>query len=571
MSVRNQLPAWRPALAAAVAMVAASLGLPAHAEPAHRPNVLVIVADDLGFSDTSPFGGEIRTPNLQALADQGVRLAGFHTAPTCSPTRAMLLTGADNHEVGLGSMAEAIAHQPALQGHVGYEGYLNGRAATLPQRLQAAGYTTLMAGKWHLGLTEATSPKAMGFDHSFALLQGGHDHWGDDQTPTLVEAGAGSSYREDGKPATYPVGEYSADVFAARMIGYLKDAKATGKPFFAYLTFTEPHWPLQAPEADVARYRGKYADGYEALRLRRLARLKELGLAGKDVQPSPLIGVRPWAELTAEEKATASRKMEIYAAMVDRMDQNIGRVVSALKSNGQYDETVFIFLSDNGAEGQTLNGPFGLPPDRVAALGFDNSFDNLGRRRSYTSYGPGWAQAATAPSRDVKGSSFEGGVRTPAIVAGPGVKNPGRISAALLHVTDITPTVLALTGVSADATTAQIPIEGASWTPLLSGQSAIVHPQDATWTSELFFQRAVRRGDWKAVYAPDEAQVAKFPLAPPKSSWLLFNIKDDPGETKNLAENRPEVLKAMVAAWDEYAARTGVIVPPTGAPAPAQP
>jgi arylsulfatase A-like enzyme len=566
MSASKMLPAWRPALAAAVAAAAVSLGLPALAETPARPNVLVIVADDLGFSDTAPFGGEIRTPNLQALADNGVRLTGFHTAPTCSPTRAMLLTGADNHEVGLGSMAEVIAHQPLVNGRPGYEGHLNGRAATLPQRLQAAGYTTLMSGKWHLGMTEATSPKAMGFDHSFALLEGGHDHYGDDQSVTLVEANAGSTYRENGKLSTYPVGQYSADVFASRMIGYLKDAKTAGKPFFAYLTFTEPHWPLQAPEADVARYKGKYADGYEALRLRRLARMKDLGLIDKDVQPSPFLSVKPWADLTPEEQARASRKMEIYAAMVDRMDQNIGRVVSALKANGQYDDTVVIFLSDNGAEAQALDGPFGMPPEKVAALGFDNSMDNLGRRRSYTSYGPAWALAATAPSRDVKGTTFEGGIRTPAIVAGRGIKAPGRISKAPLHVMDVTPTVLALAGVSPEATKSELPIRGASWGALLAGEDAAVHPADTVWTWELFFQRAVRRGDWKAVYAPI-APLAKFPVNPAKSAWLLFNLKDDPGETRNLAAERPDVLKAMVGAWDDYAARSGVVLPPAEAPA----
>ena len=254
-----------------------------------RPNFLLIVADDLGWSDLGAFGGEIATPNLDALALAGVLFTDLHTAPTCSPTRAMLLTGNDNHEVGLGSMAELLT--PEQQGRPGYEGYLNRRAATLAERLREGGYRTYMAGKWHLGLAEDQSPAARGFERSFALLQGVHNHYGIDQGAAWQAAGVSARYREDGLPATYPEGAYSSDHFADRLTGYLRDGRDDPRPFFAYLAFTAPHWPLQAPEATVARYRGRYDAGPEALRQERLRRQRALGLVKPGTEPFAPVGV----------------------------------------------------------------------------------------------------------------------------------------------------------------------------------------------------------------------------------------------------------------------------------------
>jgi len=555
----NHIRLWLPLLAGLAAATAVSIGPSQSAAPA-RPNILVIVADDLGYSDIGAFGGEIATPNLDALARRGALLTDFHTAPTCSPTRAMLLTGADNHEVGLGTMAEARnALPPAARGRPGYEGSLTERAPTIAARLRRAGYMTVMAGKWHLGLTEETSPAARGFDRSFAMLQAGHDHFGDDQKKLYAELGAASTYRENGQLTMYPVGRYSADVFADRMIGYLREAKAARKPFFAYLTFTQPHWPLQAPAADIARYKGRYDAGYEDLRARRLARMKTMGLVAAEVEPHPFVGVRPWAELSASDRAISARKMEIYAAMVDRMDRNIGRVVAALKANGQYDNTLIVFLSDNGAEGSVLDGPIGdRGPVKPELVGLDNSLANLGHRNSFAAYGPGWAQAATAPSRLAKGSVTEGGVRTPAIAAGPGVVR-GQTIGALLHVADITPTALAAAGVAQDLTPSSLPIRGRSWGDLLAGRAKAARgPQDVIgW--ELFYGRALRQGDWKAVYAPPFAFGAPVRT---EAEWRLFDLKSDPGEVHDLAAREPGRLQALVAAWDAYAAETGVFVPP---------
>lgn len=562
-------------LVAAAAAALAFAAAPEAEAAGKRPNFLVIVADDLGYSDLGAFGGEIATPNLDAIARRGVRLTGFHTAPTCSPTRSMLLTGLDNHEVGLGTMAEALT--PAQTGQPGYEGYLNDRAATVAEILRDAGYQTLMSGKWHLGLTEDRSPAARGFQKSFALLQGLQNHFGENQSDAWEAIGERSTFREGRQLTTYPKGAYASDYFADRMIGFLKDARGD-QPFFAYLTFTAPHWPLQAPAETIVKYKGRYDAGPEALRQARLARQKELGLTPANTEPHPLVGVTPWEKLSPAERAVEARKMEVYAAMVDNLDQNVGRVLQTLKDTGRLDDTVIIFLADNGPEGSVIDRPGGRrlngadTPERLAALKLDNGLDNLGAANSYVGYGPAWAQAGSAPSRLYKGFTSEGGIRAVAFVAGPGVA-PGRISNAFLHVKDITPTVLDLAGVAAPASRnghALTRPEGRSWARLLNGQTAEARPASDIVGWELFFQRAIRQGDWKAVYLPPSGQRPYDPGARPQGKWELFNLRDDPAEARDLAAEQPERLKSLIAAWDDYAKSSGVLLPPAQVAAAAQ-
>lgn len=526
-----------------------------------RPNFLVIVADDLGFSDIGPFGGEIETPNLDRLARSGVRLSGYHTAPTCSPTRAMLMSGVDHHRAGLGSMAEMLTE--SQKGRPGYEGYLNDRVAPLPDILKAGGYRTLMSGKWHLGHEESQSPAARGFERSFALLGGAHNHFGADPeapegTPFAIR------YREDRKLTRYPEGAYSSDYFADRLVGFLKEGERDRRPIFAYLAFTAPHWPLQAPPESIAKYRGKYDEGPEALRRKRLERLKAEGLAGDAA--APLVETSAWSGLTVEERRIAARKMEIYAGMVDRMDQNIGKVLAEFERQGRLQNTVVIFTSDNGAEGSPMDGPMRAGSGGGRPIEYDNRFEELGTARSYFAYGMGWAQAATAPLRQVKGTTYEGGLRTPAIVSGPGVARAGRVADATVHVKDIAPTVLDLAGVAAPRTwkgREVAPIEGKSWRPLLSGAADRVRTDDEPLGWELFHRRAIRRGDWKAVYTPPSADGQRYSRVDPVKSgeWELYNLKLDPSETRNLAEREPQKLKEMVEAWNRYAAGAGVVVP----------
>ena len=534
-------------LAALAAIVATQ---PAAAENSSRPNFLIIVADDLGYSDIGAFGGEIATPNLDAIATSGLRLTGFHTAPTCSPTRSMLLSGTDNHRAGLGSMAELLA--PNQKGQPGHEGYLRPQVASLAELLSANGYRTLLSGKWHLGVTPGQDPHARGFQHSFALLQGGHNHFG---RGISTDPAKGYTYTQDGKVlSALPDGFYSSDYFATKLIEELKTSgKGTEgeKPFFAYLAFTAPHWPLQAPKEDIAKYRGRYDAGFEVLRAQRLKRQAELGLLDPAVAAhEPVLRKGGWDSLTAEQKRVASRDMEIYAAMVDRLDQNVGRVIADLKRTGQYDNTVILFLADNGAEGMDLTATEMAGIGKLAA-GADNSFDNRGAATSYVGYGPGWAQAGTAPSWLVKAYATEGGTRTVSFINYKGFKRQG-IANAFLSVADVVPTFLNLAHVpdpqGSFAGRQVEPIRGKSWVPYLSETADRVYAPGDSIGTELFGSRALRQGDWKITDIGD-------------GEWRLFNLAEDPGETHDLSLEHPDRKQQLIAAWDAYAKDVGVILP----------
>ncbi|WP_428630249.1 arylsulfatase [Sphingopyxis sp.] len=516
-----------------------------------RPNLLLIVADDLGYSDLGAFGGEIRTPNLDRLALQGIRLAGFHTAPTCSPTRSMLLSGTDNHLAGLGTMAEMI--RPNQKGKPGYEGYLRSDVATLAERLAVGGYRTLFSGKWHLGLTEAQDPHARGFQRSFSLAQGGHNHFG---TDAGLEPPNGATYRENGKQVKrLPDTFYSSDYFASRLIDYLGErpkTKNAHNPFFAYLSFTAPHWPLQAPSEDIARYRGRYDEGFDRLRERRLARQRELGILAPDVVPhTPRNRDGSWDSLTADQQSLAARNMEIYAAMVDRLDQNVGRVIEALRASGELDNTVIVFLADNGAEALDVETTGAVMLAR-SLEGADNSLANRGTATSYLTYGAGWAQAATAPSWLTKGYQSEGGTRAAAFISGVGITRRTGASTQFLSVVDIAPTLLELAG--ADPRQTRVagrivrPITGHSWMPWLRNPETKVYGADDGVGSELFGSRAYRRSDWKITDIGD-------------GHWRLFDMARDPGETRDLALIHSERKAELVEAWEKYARRVGVVLP----------
>jgi len=536
-------------LAAASALLFAAPVAAREAEAPPRPNFLIIVTDDLGFSDLGAFGGEIETPNLDALALSGLRLTGFHTAPACSPTRSMLLTGSDSHRVGLGAMAEVT--QENQRGQPGFEGYLRADAPTLAERLSAAGYRTLYSGKWHLGVTPEQDPHARGFQHSFSLAQGGHNHFGLGLSDDPIK---GATYREDGVAVkSLPKDFYSSDYFGDKLVQQIKTTKAGPdgkKPFFAYLAFTAPHFPLQAPAEAIAKYKGRYDAGYEVLREQRIKRQRELGLIGATTQPHRLLDAPKWEELSPEERKVDAREMETYAAMVDRVDQAVGRVVAALKETGEFDNTVILFLSDNGAEGMDVSqaSVAGL---RKVAQAASNDFDSIGTARSYISYGRGWAQAATAPSYRFKSYATEGGTRTVAFIAGPVVRKPGTITSTYTHVTDVTPTFLELAGAPVEqgrfAGRKTQPIDGLSWASFLKTGTA-VYPADKPVGTELFGSRSIRQGDWKIVDIAD-------------GKWRLFNIANDPGETRDLSDQEPARKATLVKAWDDYASRVGAVLP----------
>ncbi len=535
--------------APAVAEEATPVGS-APAAPANRPNFLIIVADDLGYSDLGVYGGEIETPNLDALARSGVLFTGFHSAPTCSPTRSMLMSGTDNHVAGLGNMAEEMASNQ--KGRAGHEGFLNFRVAAMPELLRDAGYHTYMAGKWHLGLKPEHSPAARGFEKSFSLLQGGAGHF--DDLPIVGPARA--LFSEDGQPATWPTGAYSSELYATRLIEYLESGRGDGKPFLAYLAFTAPHWPLQAPEASIAKYKGRYDEGWDVLHERRLARMRERGLVAPDATVYPRHAGQPaWDTLSDEERRVAARNMEIYAAMVDDLDRQVGRVIEQLRASGQLDNTFVFFMSDNGAEGHNLEENWPVLEKWVAEC-CDNSYDNMGKANSYLWYGPNWGWAGSAPLRMFKGYTYEGGITVPAFASFPARYAGARTSRAFASVKDVLPTVLELAGVEHPGTRYRdrdiVPMQGVSMTAHLAGEQPSVHPADHVMGWELFGKGAIRQGDWKAVYMPAKEGAG---------TWELFDLATDPAETRDLARSNAERLAALVAQWDRYVAGNGVILP----------
>lgn len=524
-----------------------------------RPNFLLIVADDLGFSDLGAFGGEIATPHLDALARRGLRLVDFHSAPACSPTRAMLATGTDHHIAGIGTMAEAMG--PIHEGRPGYEGHLNDRVVTLAELLRDAGYLTLMSGKWHLGLTRETSPWARGFTRSFSLLPGAANHYA--SSPDLgddpIQPKLRTIYMEDDRfIETLPADFYSSDGFTDKLLAYLDERQDPDQPFFAYLAYTAPHWPLQAPDDLIAKYRGRYDAGPEALRQERLARLRTMGLCPPDAVAHPVLAnSRPWEKLSDAERRVSARTMEVYAAMVERMDWNIGRVIERLRASGELDNTVILFMSDNGAEGALLEAvpSFGPRFMEIVARYYDNSLDNIGKPNSFVWYGPRWAQAGTAPSRLYKMFTTEGGIRVVSFVTYRGFARQAGIGTAFATVMDVAPTVLELAGIAHPGTNYRgrtvAAMRGCSLLPYLEGRADAVHAADEPTGWELFGRMAMRQGDWKVV---------RIPAPDGPGTWQLYNLAVDPGETDDLASRHPERLAALLELWDAYVEETGTLV-----------
>ncbi len=525
-----------------------------------RPNVLLIVADDLGYTDLGAFGSEIATPNLDALADEGLLLAQFYASAMCSPSRAMLLSGVDNHLAGVGTLHEKIADNQ--RGRPGYEGHLSARIAPLPAILRAHGYRTYMAGKWHLGESEAQSPAAAGFERSFALVESGASHFADmlslsDPRPAL--------YREDGEPVErLPEDFYSSRFYADRVIDYIADGLRDGQPFFAYLAFTAPHFPLQAPDEAIARYAGRYDAGYDELHRQRLAALEERGLVPPGIEPFPrLPAERPWAELDPGERRVSARRMEVYAAMIDELDRHVGRVLDFLKSTGEYENTLIVFLSDNGAEGHWLHQ--GLRPlAEYAAECCDDTLENMGRPGSYTMLGPNWARVATGPYRLFKGFTSEGGIRVPAIVHYPRASVKGVVVDQPLTIMDVVPTVLELAGIPHPAPGFEgrevLPLQGRSLAPLLAHGDATVHPEFSVgW--EFLGKRAYRLGDWKIVWQPGQPAWEPWPAGIATGRWQLYDLARDPAELRDLGEEHPDKLREMIGLWETYARASGVVHP----------
>jgi arylsulfatase A-like enzyme len=544
-------------LVAAFAVPFAAAG----ADAPRRPNIVIILADDMGFADMGSFGGEIRTPNLDALAKNGVRFTNFYTHASCSPTRSMLLSGVDTHVNGLGNMDEWTA--PNQTGVPGYEGFLNKRVVTMPQLLKAAGYHTYMVGKWHLGKQPDQIPAARGFERDFTLLDGGGSYWGDMNNATA--ASPKLVFTEDGRYLTkLPEDYYATKTYTDKLISFIDANRGSGKPFFAYVAHQAPHDPYHLPKDWRNRHVGEYDKGWDAVRQERLKRQVEMGImpAGTELAermwfvPDPIV-------LAPASRAVLGRKMELYAGMVENMDHHIGRLVDHLKQIGEYENTIFVFFGDNGAEGTDLFGMIaGSPGTRdflFASINWSQTHINAwGDPGSWIGYGPMWAQVSMTPFSQFKGWLAEGGIRNSLIVSGPNVKRPaGSINHSVMHVADLMPTLLEVAGtrypnnVQPDLP----PLIGKSWGPMLAGKVDSVRTEQDVLAWEVFGNRAVRQGEWKLRW-----QIKPYG----KSAWELFNVAKDPAERNDLAAQNPDKVKAMVALWDGYAKANNVILPSRG-------
>lgn len=539
-----------------------SWSLEAQNRAAKKPNILVILSDDMGFSDIGCFGSEINTPNLDRLGNQGIRFTHFYNTARCSPSRASLLTGVYPHQAEMGHLSSNNYPEP------GYRNDLNHHAVTMAELFHQAGYATYMTGKWHLAKDMTTKgdhsnwPLQRGFDRFFGTLNGSGSYY---DPGTLT---SNNTFVAPGKDFYY------TNAISDTTVKFIRQ-NPKEKPFFFYVAYTAAHWPLHAPEQEVAKYKGKYDIGWDSLRVLRFNKLKKLGIIGNNCVLSPRsVEVPEWKN--EPMKAWQVRRMEVYAAMIDVMDQGIGRIISALEEKGELDNTIIFYMQDNGgcAEPQGSDKPAILPTADQLILR-PSSYDSIngnkkplysregrfvqsgrgvmaGPAEAWMAYGPEWANVSNTPYRMYKQYTHEGGIATPLIVHWPaGIPHKGAINPQLSHLMDILPTCIDLAGIDYPKTfdgKEVIPVEGKSLAPAFTGKK--IDRKLMFW--EHSGNRAIRVGAYKLVSKVNAEK--KFSVS--QSVWELYNLEDDPSETNNLATKFPDKVKEMADQWEKEALRT---------------
>lgn len=509
------------------------------AAPARRPNIIVILADDVGYSDIGCFGGEISTPNLDALAADGLRFTEFYNTSRCCPTRASLLTGLYPHQAGVGYMVDRAPYSAKAMINDWYAGDLRPDVVTMGEVMHAAGYATYAVGKWHVTKnTEADAPEdnwplQRGFDHYYGVLPGASNYF---EPKQLTRDNARIAYDHD--PEYHSDNYYLTDAFSDNAVRYIDQHfnEDGGRPLFMYLAYTAAHWPMQAKPSDIAKYRGRYDVGYGPIRSARLDRMRKLGVLDPRWQMSPQFG--DWDAV--KRKDWEARRMEVYAAMIDDMDQGIGRVVDALKRNGQFENTLIIYLQDNGACAEEI----GHGPGKKKKNG---DLPMPGPADTWVSYGEAWANVSNTPFRLYKHYTHEGGISTPLIAHWPaGIARAGEFERQPGHLIDIMATIVDVGGAaypgSRNGQPVQ-PMEGLSLVPAFAGQA--LDRKAIFWEHE--GNRALRIGDWKLV-----AKEAGGP-------WELYDMITDRSEMHNLALKQKAKVADMAAIWAEWAERTHAV------------
>ncbi len=522
----NRIASFWISIAGALAICAP---VPVFAQQASaKPNIVLILADDMGFSDLGSFGSEIRTPHLDRLAAEGLRITQFYNSGRCCPSRAALLTGLYPHQAGVGDMVQD-------KGVPAYQGYLSKNSATIAQLLKTGGYNTIVSGKWHVGLVPSAWAVNRGFDQSFTLQNNGSSYF---NSEPLYNDGRKVTFQLNGREIQrYDTSCYLTQAitdFAIQSIDRIKDQQ---NPFFLYLAYNAPHWPIQALPEDIARYKGKYLQGWDALREARYRKLISLGIIQKEWKLSPRFGKAPeWNVLSEAEKDKWDTRMAIYAAMIDRMDQCIGQVLDKVKAIGRDRNTLVIFVSDNGGSGDTVR-EWDYVTQKTGEPGSVHSID---------SYDPPWGNASNTPFKLFKKNTHEGGIASPFIAWFPGKIKANALSRQVGHITDIMPTLLDVAGVRYPEMLANeklTPLAGSSLTALFQ------NPQ-ATRAKTIFWEhegsRAMRKADWKLV-----AEIGQ--------PWELYDLNADRSETNNLANRYPQKVKELEKEYLEWAAKVGVL------------
>ena len=493
---------------------------------AKKPNIVLIMADDMAFSDIGCYGSEIKTPNLDKLASEGMRLKQCYNNAICAPSRATLLTGQYPHKAGVGFFNINL-------GLPAYQGYLNKPSLTLGEVFKQAGYNTFLSGKWHVGLDSSQWPLQRGFDKFYGFLKGAFSFF--DTKPT-TKGDADFLIDNNQKLYSTPQNFYLTDELTRRGIEFLKN-NDKNKPFLLYMAYSSPHWPLHAKPQDIAKYKGKYNIGWDSLRTLRLEKQIKLGLIDKNMKPSKDNSLPTWNSLTYDERQYWVKKMEVYAAMVDNLDQNIGQLVQYLKVAGELDNTLIVFVSDNGAEGWDFS-KMGMAVQRHTGT--------VGTAGSNESYTKNWSQASNMPLKSYKSTPYEGGISTPFIARLPQIIPANTIKEGVVHFVDFMPTFLDLAGVNYPTTYHNIasnPLAGENFANLLRGQAwERAKPIFYEWSGN----RMVRKGKWKLISLY------------PQNKWELYDMDNDRSENIDIAKDNPSIVAEMNAAYLSWAKQNDV-------------
>ncbi|WP_369013804.1 arylsulfatase [Flavobacterium anhuiense] len=502
-----------------------------------KPNVILILVDDMGYSDLGNYGSEIKTPNLDRLAKEGTRLREFYNNSICAPTRASLLTGQYQHKAGVGYFDVNL-------GLPAYQGYLNKESLTLGEVFRSGGYSTLMSGKWHVGSEDQSQwPNQRGFDKFYGILKGASNYF--DTKPLLFGTTPYPVKMIRNNEELHPKDDsyYFTDEIGNNAVTFLEEQNKENKPFFLYLAFTAPHWPLQAKPVDIAKYRGKFDEGWDILREKRIQKLRESGIILPNQTISPRDPEVPeWDKLTYDEKQFWKAKMEVYAAMVDNMDQNVGKVLDKLKALKKDKNTLIIFIADNGAQG-------GFNTYNPLRRGLVRNDGPVGSSGSFDYQEQNWAYLSNTPLQDYKNNMHEGGFSSPFIAWYPSKIKAGRIDKGTGHIIDLAPTFYELAGIEYPKTLNGVnsnPLPGKSLLPVLFDNASEVN-RGAPLFWERAGNRAVREGKWKLVSIY------------PSYQWELYDLEADRGETNNVAAQNPGIVNDLSAKYFDWADKTGVV------------